>query len=70
VAVVFRLAGRDLAAPVEREAQALQLRLHVGDVVARPAAGVDALFHGGIFGRHAEGVPAHRVQHLKPFIRL
>jgi hypothetical protein len=44
----------------EREAQPLQLRLHVGDVVAGPAAGVDALFHRRVFRRHAEGIPAHR----------
>ena len=70
VAVIVRLAGGDLAAPVERETQALQLRLHVGDVLARPAAGVHALFHGGVFGGHAEGVPAHGMQHLKALHRL
>ncbi len=41
------------------------MRLHVGDIVARPSAGVDALLHGGIFGRHPEGIPAHGVQHFK-----
>ena len=70
VAVIVRLAGGDLAAPVQRETEALQLRLHVGDVLARPAAGVHALFHGGVFGRHAKGVPAHWVQHLKALHRL
>ena len=70
VAVVFCIAGRELAAPVEREAEALQLRLHVGDVLARPAAWVHALFHGGVFGRHAERVPAHRVEYFVPGHRL
>ena len=64
VPVVFRLAGGQFTAPVERKAKTLQLRLHVGDVVARPAAGMDALFHGRVLGRHAEGVPAHRVEHF------
>ena len=65
VAVVVRLAGGDLAAPVDREAQPFQLLLHAFDVVAGPAAGVDALFHRGIFRGHPEGVPAHRVEHLE-----
>jgi hypothetical protein len=34
LAVIIGLAGRQFAAPVEREAEALQLRLHVGDVVS------------------------------------
>ena len=66
VAVIFRIAGGEFARPVEREADALQLRLHLGDVRLRPAARVHALFHRGVFGRHPEGVPAHRVQHLEP----
>ena len=66
VAVIVRLAGRQLAAPVEREAEALQLRLHVFDIVAGPAAGMDALFHRGVFRWHAERVPAHRVENLVP----
>ncbi len=66
VPVVIGFAGRQLARPVKREAEALQLRLHVFDIVAGPAARVDALFHRRIFGGHAEGVPAHRVQHLVP----
>ena len=53
---------RELA--TKREAQALQLRLHVGDIFAGPAAGMHALFHGGVFGGHAERVPPHRVQHF------
>ena len=64
--VIIRLARRDLAAPVEREAEALQLRLHRRDVRAGPAAGMDLLLHRRIFGGHAERVPAHRVEHVMP----
>ena len=66
VPVIIGLAGRQLAGPVEREAQPLQLRLHRRDVGARPAAGMDALLHRGVLGGHAERVPAHRVEHLMP----
>ena len=66
VAVIFGIAGGEFAGPVEREADALQLRLHLRDVLARPPAGMHALFHRGVFGRHPEGIPAHRVQHLEP----
>ncbi len=64
VAVVFRIAGGEFAAPVEREAQLLQLPLHRGDIGVGPAGGVDALFHRRVLGGHAEGVPAHRMQHF------
>ena len=63
--VILRLAGGNFAAPIQRETQPFQLRLHVGDIIAGPAAGVDALFHRGVFGGHSKGIPAHRVQHLK-----
>ncbi len=66
VPVILGIAGRELAAPVEREAEPLELRLHVGDVLVGPRARVDALLDRGIFGRHAERVPAHRVQHFVP----
>ena len=65
VAVVLRLAGGEFAAPVERETKALELRLHVGDVLTRPATRVHTLFHGGVLGGHTEGIPTHRVQDLE-----
>ena len=61
--VVARIAGRDLARPVERQPHRLELLLHRGDVVVGPGLGVDLAVDGGVLGRHAEGVPAHRVQH-------
>ena len=64
VLVVGRVAGRDLAAPVERQPHRLELLLHRGDVGVGPFLGMDLALHGGVLGRHAEGVPAHRVQHV------
>ena len=39
VLVIARIAGRDLARPVEREAHRLQLRAHRGDIGVGPVAG-------------------------------
>ena len=61
--VVAGIAGGDLAAPIERQAHRLKLLLHRGDVVVGPGLGMDAALDGGVLRRHAEGVPAHRVQH-------
>jgi hypothetical protein len=63
VLVVGRIAGRDLAAPVERQAHRFELGLHGRDILVGPFLGMNLALHGGIFRRHAEGVPAHRMQH-------
>ena len=65
VAIIGGFAGGDLARPVQRQAHQPQLRLHRGDVVAGPGAGVGAALHRRVLGRHPEGVPAHRVQHVE-----
>ena len=65
VAVVGGIAGREFAAPVERQAHRLELRLHGGDVLVGPLLRMDLLFHRGILGRQAEGVPAHGVQNVE-----
>ena len=70
VLVIGRVAGRDLAAPVERQPHRLELLLHRGDVGVGPFLGMDLALHGGVLGRHAEGVPAHRVQHVQARARL
>src|SRR3546814_14468641 len=44
----------------------LQLRAHGCDILARPASRMHILFHGCVLSGHAEGVPAHGVQHFMP----
>ncbi len=63
--VVGRIAGRDLAAPVEGQPHRLELLLHGGDVLVGPRLGMDLVGHRRILGRHAEGIPAHRMQHIE-----
>ena len=63
LAVIGRIAGGELARPVERQAHALQLGAHGGDVGAGPGGGMDAALARRVLGRQAERVPAHRVQH-------
>ncbi len=65
LAVIFGIAGRLLARPVERPAQGLHLRLHHFDVLIGPVLRVPARGHGRVFRGHPEGVPAHRVKHVK-----
>ena len=64
LAIIFGIAGRQFARPVDRQAQRLHLIAHVGDVLVGPVTRVAAAGHGRVFGRHAEGVPAHRVQNV------
>src|SRR3546814_12977086 len=54
--VIIGVAGRQFAAPVDREPESFELPAHRVDIGARPAVRVDALFHRGIFRRHAKGV--------------
>src|SRR3954467_7593567 len=63
--VVLGLAGRELAFPVEREAEAPQLRLHVGDVVVGPLCRRYLVRHRRVFRRQPERIPAHRLQHVE-----
>ena len=64
-AVVVRLAGGELARPVDGEAQRLQLRAHVVDVGVGPGGGRHVVGDRGVFRRQAEGVPAHRLHHVE-----
>ena len=66
LAIIFGIAGGEFAGPVDRQAQRLHLAAHVLDVVIGPVARVAADRHRGVFRRHPEGVPAHRVQYIVP----
>ena len=59
------MAGGDFAAPVDREAECLQLAAHGGDVVVGPRLRMNLSLHRGVLGRQAEGVPTHRVQDVE-----
>ena len=63
-AVVLGGAGGELALPVDGKAQRLELGLHVVDVGVGPLRRRHVVLHRRVFGRHAEGVPAHRLQHV------
>ena len=65
VPVVVGRAGGELARPVERQAHRLELPAHGVDVLVGPLRRMHLALHGGVLGRHAEGVPAHRVQHVE-----
>ena len=62
--VVFEIAGRDLPRPVERQAHALQLPAHGGDIVVRPLSRMDAALDRRVLRWQAERVPAHGMQHV------
>ena len=64
-AVVLRLAGRDLARPVDRPAHALHLLPDARDVAAGDGAGMAALLDCRVLGRQTERVIAHRSQHAE-----
>ena len=63
--IVLRIGGVDLAFPVVRKAQILQLPPEAGDILLRSDAGMGAGLDGVLLRRQAVGVPAHRVQHIK-----
>ncbi len=64
-AIVFRLTGGNFPPPIVTEAETAQGALEFGDVVVGPSARVRVVLDGGIFGGQAEGVPAHRMQHIE-----
>ena len=61
-AVVFRGAGRQLAAPVIAEAQHFELVFHVGDVVVGPRRWRGVVFYRRAFRRQTERIPANWLQ--------
>ena len=65
--VVFGIAGRDFAAPINAQAQCLHLPFHGGDVVVSPLRGWNFVFQRGIFGRQTKRIPAHRHKNVVAF---
>jgi hypothetical protein len=63
-AVVLRLAGGDLAIPVQGQPQHLHLPPDALDVVQRAGARVNLVADGRVLRRQAQGVPAHGVEHV------
>ncbi len=63
--VIFHIAGRKFAAPIERQAHALELGTHRGDVLIRPGLRVHLALDGRVLRRQAKGVPAHRMQDVE-----
>ena len=63
-AVVLRVAGDDLAFPVEARAHGAELLAHALDVPVGPLLRVDAALDGGVLGGQAEGVEAHGEEHV------
>eukprot|EP00968_Pinguiococcus_pyrenoidosus_P014376 scaffold1307_cov200-Pinguiococcus_pyrenoidosus.AAC.65 len=61
---VVRVGRGDLAIPVVAEAEALQLLLEVGDVLARGHGRVRPGVDGMLLCGQAEGVPPHGMQHV------
>ena len=65
VLVIGRIAGREFARPVERQAHRLELRAHRVDVRVGPGRRMGLVLDRGVFGRHAERVPSHRVHDIE-----
>ena len=63
-AVVLGLVGSELAAPVDRPAEAFHLGADRRDVPHRHVARIPALLDRGVLGRQAERVEADRPQHV------
>src|SRR5690606_10466235 len=64
-AEVLRISRVDLALPVVGEPERLDLSPKIGDIRLRVGGWMRAGFHGMLLGRKSEGVPAHRMQHIK-----
>ena len=63
--VVFGVAGRELAAPIDGESELHELLPHVGDVFPRPRPRMDVVVHRGVLCGHAERVPPHRMENVE-----
>ena len=64
-AVIFRGAGGKLPIPVVTEAQQLELRTHVVDILVGPFGGRNVVLERRVLGGHTKRIPAHRLQHIE-----
>ena len=64
-AIVRRLAGCKLPAPIVAESHAPELGPHGIDIGIGPFGRMGFIGNGGIFGRHAESIPSHGMQDVK-----
>ena len=64
--VVGRVAGSELARPVERQPHGLELVAHGLDVAVGPFGRMDLPLHSGILSRQAKGIPPHGMEHVEP----
>ena len=62
--VVIRVGRVDLARPVKRQAERLELTLKACDVLLGHFRRMDVVLDGKVLGRQAERIPSHRVQHV------
>ena len=63
-AVVFGPAGRDFPRPVVTVAETVELATHLRNVLVRPFRRRHPVLDCRIFGRHAERIPSHRLEHV------
>jgi len=68
--VIRRATRAHLAIPVQAEAHEVELVPHLGDVLLGGDARVRVVLDGEVLGGHAEGVVAHRLQHVVAFHQL
>ena len=64
-AIIIGVTGGNLAMPVVRESQSLELSAHLFDIGVGPLSRRPMVFDGCIFSRQAEGVPTNRMQYIK-----
>ena len=63
--VIIGIRGIDLAAPVKRDTERLDLLFKTRDIVLCNDFRVDMIFNSVVFGRQTESVPAYRIKHVK-----
>ena len=59
------MTGGNFSVPVIGKTKFFQLFSHFADVFPGPFARFHTVFDGSVFSRKSEGVPAHRMEHVK-----